>query len=255
MQNDTSTAISPKFLKERNKLVHLYDCTLTFHDNLFYETRAMGRFYETGRLLHNIALSYALGFAQTPFHHADDIPQYASELAALNDAGVYVTPASGIDVRFVINTFKYGDERSAIMMEKSNRNLPTFGRAKEIAVGSRFRFGVLSESALSFPQWIRMGLWMSKARLEVSSPIPLTPISEETTHIVRTYPLNPADLPDAALLKMFDLVAMRPSNLVENAEIYSDTWWQGSDKLFLPAGMRYRIVDVMSVMPTKRGRK
>lgn len=240
--------------------MRLYDCTLTFHDNLFYETRTMGRFYETGRLLHNIALSYALGFAQTPYHHAEDIPQYASELAALNEAGVYVTPAAGVDVRFAINTFKYGDERTAIMMEKANRNLPTFGRAKEVAVGSRFRFGVLSEGELRFPHWIRMGLWMSKARLEVAPPIPLTSITDADAdaQVVRRYPLNPADLPETARLTLFDLVAMRPSNLVENAEIAASAWWQGTlddQRITLPAGMRYRVADLMTASPSKRGRK
>ena len=29
--------------------MRLYHCTLTFHDSLFYETRTMGRLYETGR--------------------------------------------------------------------------------------------------------------------------------------------------------------------------------------------------------------
>src|SRR5688572_13782608 len=129
----------------------LYHCELTFHDNLFYETRTLGRLYETGRLLHNIALCYALGFAQTTYHHALDVPNYAEEMAALNQAGIYVTPANGDDVRYVVHTFKYGDERNAIFMERSNANIPTFGRAKEIGIGSRFSFGVLSEDSLSFP--------------------------------------------------------------------------------------------------------
>jgi CRISPR-associated protein Csc1 len=238
--------------------MRLYECTLTFHDNLFYETRTMGRFYETGRLLHNIALSYALGLAATPFHHADDIPQYAVELAALNQAGVYVTPAGGIDVRFSINTFKFGDEQTSVFMEKLNRNLPTYGRAKEVAVGSSFRFAVMSETEIAFPRWIRMGLWMSKARLEVSDAIPLTHVEENTRRVIRRYPLNPADLPDEARLGLFDLVAMRPSNLVENAEITAAAWWRctiGTATLDLPVGMRYRAADATTTAPIKKKRK
>lgn len=237
----------------------LYDCRLEFHDNLFYETRTMGRFYETGRLLHNIALTYALGFAQTTYHHADDIPRYAEELAALNDTGVYVTPARGEDVRFAVHTFKFGEERNAVMMEKSNRNLPTYGRAKEVAVGSRFRFGVLSDGEIDFPHWVRMGLWMSKAQLTVLSETTLTEHRESARHIVSAYPLNPADLPVTASLTLFDLVAMRPSNLVENAEVAADHWWRGTvdgRTLNLPFGMRYQIADVQptTAKPTKRGR-
>lgn len=236
----------------------LYECRLTFHENLFYETRTMGRFYETGRLLHNFALSYALGLATTPFHHADDIPQYGAELAGLNAAGVYVTPAAGVDVRYSINTFKFGDETTSVFMEKSNRNLPTYGRAKEVAVGSQFRFGVLSEQVIGFPRWIRMGLWMSKARLEVSPAVLLTRTDGGQKQVVRRYPLNPADLPDGARLGLFDLVAMRPSNLVENAEIAAADWWHGqvaNTDVALPAGLRYRVADasLVSSKPKKKG--
>lgn len=235
--------------------MNLYDCQLVFHENLFYETRTMGRFYETGRLLHNIALSYALGFAQTDYYHADAVPGYAKELAAVNDAGVYVTPARGENVSFAIHTFKFGEEKTSVYMQQLNANIPTYGRAKEVAVGSRFRFGVLSERELDFPRWIRMGLWMSKARLTVSAPVTLSEVAGEAAHTVNDYPLNPADLPETAALKLFDLVAMRPSNLVENAELVSQRWWHwnvnGRD-LFLPAGMRYRVADVQPQPPKKR---
>lgn len=223
--------------------MRLYDCQLEFHDNLFYETRTLGRLYETGRLLHNIALAYALGFAQTPYHHAVDVPNYREELASLNVAGVYVTPAGGEDIQYVVNTFKLGDERNAVFMERSNANLPTYGRAKEIAINSKFRFGVLSEDKLNFPRWIRMGLWLSKARLEITE-IALSQVgADERT--ISLYPLNPGDLPETAELKLFDLVSMRPSSLVENALIRADSWWQGLHpkygRFVLPAGMQYRI--------------
>lgn len=223
--------------------MRLYDCELTFHDNLYYETRTLGRLYETGRLLHNIALCYALGFAQTSYHHAEDVPKYRDELAPLNEAGVYVTPASGENINYVVNTFKFGEERNAVFMARSNKNIPTYGRAKEIAVNSRFRFGVLSEQPRAFPNWVRMGLWMSKARLEVRE-IALRP-AEMGEHIVSRYPMNPLDLPDNAELKLFDLVSMRPSSLVENALIDADAWWQGRDPdgkpFYLPADMQHRI--------------
>jgi CRISPR-associated protein Csc1 len=226
----------------------LYHCELMFHDNLFYETRTLGRLYETGRLLHNIALCYALGFAQTTYHHALDVPNYAEELAALNEAGVYVTPANGDDVRYVVHTFKYGDERSAIFMERSNANVPTYGRAKEVGIGSRFSFGVLSEAALSFPHWIRMGLWLSKAQLTVSAPITLRRVDTAREDTVNAYPMNPMDLPVSAELRLFDLVSMRPTSLVENALIQAEAWWEGTlprgRVARLPVGLRHQIAEV-----------
>lgn len=230
--------------------MRLYDIELTFHDNLFYETRTLGRLYETGRLLHNIALCYALGyslgsgFAQTTYHHALDRPHYKQELAPLNDAGIYVTPAKDIQIDYAVHTFKYGEEQNSVRMERSNKNLPTYGRAKEIAVGSRFRFGVLSTTALNFPEWIRMGIWMSKARLSITE-IALTQV-EAGEKTVSCYPINPRDLPASSTLKVFDLMSMRPSSLVENALIQADSWWQAihpdtEQRFWLPVGMSHTI--------------
>lgn len=223
----------------------LYECQLEFHDNLFYETRTMGRLYETGRLLHNIALCYALGFAQTTFHHSDDVPRYAAEFAALNDAGLYVTPAAALDIQYVVSTFKYGAEQNYVMMEKSNRNVPTFGRAKEIGVNSRFRFLVLAEHETAFPRWIRMGIWLSKARLTTSARYELRQLREWRTETVQSVPLNPGDLPTSATLEVFDLVSMRPTSLVENAEVRAESWWVWSEetgeKHYLPVGLHHNV--------------
>lgn len=223
--------------------MRLYELELTFHDNLFYETRTLGRLYETGRLLHNIALCYALGFAQTTYHQQRDAPNYTEELAPLNDAGIYVTPAKDINITYVVHTFKYGEEPTSVHMERSNDNLPTYGRAKEIAVGSKFRLGILSKAEIraKIPDWIRMGIWLSKARVEVIE-IPLTP-TEAGEYTVSRYPVNPRDLPEGASLKVFDLVSMRPSSLAENALIVADHWWQGvhprDGRFYLPAHLSH----------------
>lgn len=222
--------------------MRLYECTLTFHENLYYETRTLGRLYETGRLLHNIALCYALGLASTTYYHADYVPQYAAELTPLNESGIYLTPATGLNLRYSINTFKFGAEKNAIFMAPSNENLPTFGRAKEVAVESKFRFAILSEKALTLPIWVRMGIWMSKARLTYTE-YPLERRRGERTETVRRYPLNQADLPATATLKLFDLISMRPSSLVENALIEADDWWlcqmSQSEHFYLPVGMKH----------------
>ena len=38
-------------------------CRLVLHDSVYYSTREVGRLFETGRYLHNWALTYALGLA------------------------------------------------------------------------------------------------------------------------------------------------------------------------------------------------
>ncbi len=223
----------------------IYECQLEFHDSLFYETRTLGRLYETGRLLHNIALCYALGFAQTSFHHVDDVPRYADEFAEVNDKHIYVTPAAGINIQYTINTFKLGDETFGIsaqtVQDRRNKNRISYGRAKEIAIGSDFRFMVLTEEALFFPRWIRMGLWLSKAQLTISARYEARQVREQRSETIRSVPLNPADLPESVTLEVFDLVSMRPTNLIENAEISAESWWTWQDSAgraqYFPAGL------------------
>ena len=172
--------------------MYLYLCRLTFHENLFYATREMGRLYETGRYLHNYALTYALGFAVAPYFHARQVPRYAEELDPLNERGIYVTPARGVNVRYELNTFKYANNAYRVKMAPSSRNTPTFGRAKEIAVNSQFEFAVLSQEQLKLPRWIRMGLWRSKALVECLDEVGVEklPLSKQ----VASLPLNPLDI-------------------------------------------------------------
>jgi CRISPR-associated protein Csc1 len=212
-------------------------CRLTFHENLFYATREMGRLYETGRYLHNYALTYALGLAVAPYFHRRQIPHYEEELTPLNDNGIYVTPARGVDVRYELVTFKHADPAYHQQMVAKRHNIPSYGRAKEIAVGSRFEFAVASREPMSLPCWVRMGLWQSKARLEclVQAEGRMTDPTERTSSL----PLNPLDV--AGDLKVYDLISMPPSSLVENARIYTE-WLQAEidgRTLSLPAHMGY----------------
>ncbi len=217
--------------------MHLYLCRLTFHENLFYATREIGRLYETGRYLHNYALTYALGFAVAPYFHAQQVPRYAEELEPLNERGVYVTPARGVNVRYELNTFKYANNAYHVKMAPSSRNTPTFGRAKEIAVDSQFEFAVLSQERLKLSRWVRMGLWRSKALVECLGEVGVerASLSEQ----VASLPLNPLDV--AGKLGIYDLISMPPSSLVENARIEAE-WLRaevGQRVIMLPAGMAY----------------
>lgn len=213
-------------------------CQLTFHENLFYATREVGRLYETGRHLHNYALTYALGLVSAPYYQPKQIPAYADELSVLNERGVYVTPARGLDVRYQLVTFKFANNAYHVEMEKSSRNLPTFGRAKEIAVGSVFEFAVIHADAIQLPRWVRMGLWRSKAALKIVGEADLKP-AKEAEHTA-SLPLNPLDV--VGDFRLYDLISMPPSSLAENARL-STTWWLAEmpqrGPLYLPAHMCY----------------
>lgn len=213
------------------------ECQITLHEPLFFATREIGRLYETGRYLHNYALTYALGLITTPYHIAEHAPNYR-ELMALNDRGVYVTPAQPLQVAFQLATFKYGEEQLHVEMEQASRNTPSFGRAKELAVNSRFRCYVLSyEQALAaqLPRWIRLGKWMSKARLEVQEPLRVAARDHGAYHC--PVPLNPLDLL-LEQLDTFDIISMPPSSLVANARLHGRAYHLPTGAL--PDGLAYR---------------
>lgn len=217
--------------------MRLYVCRLTFHENLFYATREAGRLYETGRYLHNYALTYALDFAAAPYFQRQQIPNYAEELRPLNKKGIYVTPARGINVMYELVTFKYADNAYRVRMSPGRSNTPSYGRAKEVSVGSVFEFVVLSRELLKLSRWVRMGLWRSKALVACIGDAEVKTVSRSEQ--IASLPLNPLDV--RGDLRIFDLISMPPSSLVEHARI--ETEWLHADvngtPYWLPAGMAY----------------
>jgi CRISPR-associated protein Csc1 len=214
--------------------MRIYLCRLVLQENLYYATREVGRLYETGRCLHNYALTYALGLAVAPYFQAQQVPRYAEELTPLNERGIYVTPARDIDIRYSLHTFKYASNLYHVEMEKGSRNTPSFGRAKEISVGSIFEFAVLSATeSVKLPRWVRLGLWRSKAEITWKE------FSEVQLHqgsFTSGLPLNPLDVPGR--LQVFDLISMPPVSLVLNARI-EGSYYALPNGTQLPAGMQY----------------
>lgn len=85
-------------------------CDLELHDSLYFASREIGRLYETERTIHNYALCYALGLASSQYFTREQKPTYRQDLSALNERGIYVTPARDLFVDFMLNTWKYGDD-------------------------------------------------------------------------------------------------------------------------------------------------
>ena len=216
---------------------------LTLHDSLYYATREMGRLYETESVIHNWALTYALGLIQKPYRSFDSVPTYKEDLAIINEAGVYVTPAKPIRYDYVISTFKLADNRHRPFSTVSNvrkkelgitvTNKPSFGRAKELAPESEFEFFVIGKLPDQLPKWIRLGLWMSKARIEIEDmKSSLTPKRGVFTC---SHLLNPIDLP--ILPELYDLISMPPVSLLQNAR-FNGEYIEFGD-VCLPTSMAY----------------
>jgi CRISPR-associated protein Csc1 len=212
-------------------------CRLTLHENVFYATREIGRLYETGRYLHNYGLAYALGLVNAPYNNATAVPRYQEDLALLNQQQIYVTPAKPLHVTFDLNTFKYADNRYRVKMEQSSRNTPTFGRAKELAVGSSFELLIISAAIPRLPRWVRLGKWMSKAALQV--------VSQEAVDIVQSATfasaaaLNPLDMPPNVQVLAYDLISMPPVSLLDQVQLVGEHYHL-ADGRRLPADLAFR---------------
>jgi CRISPR-associated protein Csc1 len=232
---------------------HVYRCTLELHDSLYYATREIGRLYETEPVLHNYALCYALGLVDSAkyattvsedssyrYFCPEQVPMYEAHLTPLNQQGIYLTPARAVRHAAVLNTWKYADNRYHVEMQKTQKNIPSFGRAKEIAPESQFEFFAISQEPLTFPRWIRLGKWMSKAELDVKElPPPKHNTAREFTF---PYPLNPLDVMFTNQVVSYDTINMPPVSLICNVRMVGKHYtFEGSkEPLKLPVNMEYR---------------
>src|SRR5438445_8489755 len=71
--------------------MEIYRCDITLHDYRFFATTERGKVAETGPFIHNYALTYALGWAISPWYHEEQKPLYREELSRVGKR--YITPA------------------------------------------------------------------------------------------------------------------------------------------------------------------
>ena len=216
-------------------MTNIYRCEIELHDSLYYATREIGRLYETEAILHNYSLCYALGLIKSDTYRyfcKEQIPQYEEHLTQLNEQQIYVTPARSLRHASVLNTWKYANNNYHVEMTKTQKNIPSFGRAKEIAPESIFEFFVISQNALKLPKWIRLGKWMSKAEVKMEQ----TQVKTKTGNFTCTYPLNPLDVMFTNQVISYDVINMPPVSLIRNV-ILNGEYYEG---LNLPVNMAYR---------------
>lgn len=229
----------------------IYRCQLELHDSLYYATREIGRLYETEPVIHNYALCYALGLIDSevystrvaeehPYRYfcAEQVPKYEEHLTPLNAQGIYITPARSLSHSATLNTWKYANNNYHVEMEKTQKNIPSFGRAKEIAPESRFEFFAIAQKPLMLPKWIRLGKWMSKAAVEVKE---LSIGKQSENEFTFPYLLNPLDVMFSHQVISYDVVNMPPVSLIRNVRLQGQFYQ--TDKLIIPSGMQYRFRD------------
>jgi CRISPR-associated protein Csc1 len=209
-------------------------CLLMLHDFTYYATREMGRLYETGKYLHNYGLTFALGLARAAYFNAGQVPTYAAHLAPLNEAGIYVTPARPVAYDFLFHTFKMAAVWYYSITPQTTVNKVLYGRAKELTPASTFEYFVISSKQTKLPRWIRLGKWMSKARVEIVEAVEVKPKSDRS--FASACVLNPLDI--SGRLQTYDLISMPPVSLVVNARI-EGPYYELPDGTKIPADMAY----------------
>ncbi|WP_373480510.1 type I-D CRISPR-associated protein Cas5/Csc1 [Geminocystis sp.] len=237
---------------------NIYKCRIELHDSLYYATREIGRLYETEAILHNYSLCYALGLVDSKKYQttvsdedsysyfcAEQIPKYKKHLTPLNDQKIYVTPARSINHNSILNTWKYANNNYHVEMEKMQKNIPCFGRTKEIATESVFECFIISEKSLKktnyqdnewkwkLPKFIRLGKWMSKAELTIEK---IEKSNIKNANFTCPYPLNPLDIMFTNQLISYDVINMPPVSLIKNVTMNGE-YYEG---LNLPVNINYR---------------
>ena len=231
-------------------MAFIYRCQIELHDSLYFATREIGRLYETEPVIHNYALCYALGLVDSEIYSTtvseehsyryfcpEQVPKYEPHLTAINQQGIYVTPARSISHSSTLNTWKYANNNYHVEMEKTQKNIPSFGRTKEIAPESKFEFFIISEKSLKLAKWIRLGKWMSKAAVEIVEQKEVKRSPSETDFIF-PYLLNPLDVMFSHQVISYDVVNMPPVSLIQNVKMLGR--YYEFDKLKIPACMEYR---------------
>lgn len=215
----------------------LYFCSLTLEESLFFASKEVSQMYVTAPYLGNYALTYALHLASEEYR-GKERPQYEEDFQSLD---AYVFPAKFLEYRWTAQSFNSPGEGFYLCMGKNivvdgmmRRRLqeeygrvlemggrfpvfnsPQMGVLKMIAPESRAIFFVLSKEALHFPQFIRLGKFLAKCRVEASE----LSFEECAGPFLCSFPLNPVDLAREYIVRSYSVVSLKPVSLIEAVQV------------------------------------
>ncbi len=250
---------------------YIYRCTIQLKETTFFSTREVSDLYQTEPFIGHLALCYALGLA--PVRYASDgTMHYQHDFAALNEQGVYVTPATLQDqTYYTLESFNtqadsywsamgnntlvtapsggwaerdskswYIFSSTAKKHKKGAENRPQFGRTRSLAIGNRAQFFIISQEqqSLPLPRYIRLGKWMSKAHLIEVRPIQI--VGEQDAGGEVPFLLAAPDLPADMSLLAFDLLNVAPVPLVRFAQVQGPCY-ELEGNVLLPRGMQFNL--------------
>ena len=228
--------------------MYIYRCEFQLMENLFFASREVDNFFQTEAVIGNYALAYALGLCQASYHNKGEIT-YAEDLEKLNEVGIYVTPGTLTEEpRFTVVQFNalsdsywYQMEQNAISVNPRlgarAANFPQIGRLKLLSIGNKGVFYLTSRDEFRVPRYIRLGKFMSKAKISAYKQRYREIHAENVPY--RNY-LNPNDLPSDMQIGMFDMLNIRPTPLIRHVQLSGEFYQFADDgKTQLPVGMQF----------------
>lgn len=242
--------------------MHIYVADLHLLEHTYFASREIGSLFESEPLIGNYALTYAVGLCSAPYRlaGADSGPRYDRDLGPLNQRGLYVTPAGFSRLRMALSTFNgqtdsyyYRFAQNAIAATRDKvkaMNFPQTGRIRMLGLDSTARFYLLDRDGrlaagreAPLPLYIRLGKFMSKARVTWSPPYTPGQITTASSGQAATGLLNSADLPDTRALVAYSSYNIHPAPLLQDA-LLTGTFWHfrhADSEIRLPVGMEYGV--------------
>ncbi|MFP5269746.1 type I-D CRISPR-associated protein Cas5/Csc1 [Coleofasciculus sp.] len=226
---------------------------------VFFASRELSDTYYTEGAIGNYALAYALGWARAPYRlmgKDTGRPRYLEDLTPLAQQ-CYILPAypveGGLSFRFerfnalsdsywyAMTNNRVATAREDLPLKRTGKkpstfrpsNFPQTGRLRVIERGSRFQTLVFGNQEL--PEYIRVGKFTSKVRVDVMGELTVTLLSAGE-HYCNVY-LSAADLPNNLELFSFDLISIPPVSLLKNLRFNGAAWKVGD--FTLPANLRF----------------
>ena len=245
---------------------HIYRCALELLEPTFFSTREISSLYQTDPFIGHLALCYALGLAPSRYESDGHTIHYREDLGTLNEQGIYLTPATIAAPRFTLGQFNAQPESywsamgnnalitapEGFWAEKDGaswyitdgtqrrkhgvENRPQFGRIRALAIGTRAEFFIISREPLTLPRYLRLGKWMSKARLDAQPALIKAELADGTIPQL----LAPADLAPATQIVACDLLNVAPTPLIRHSRIVGPCYQLDHDTV-LPQGMQFNL--------------
>lgn len=226
-------------------LSKLFRLEITAEDPIFFSTREANKRINTGRYLHNYALTYSLIYASG---ETDKLSKYSQKiekenrkgpkyLEDLSELNFYIFPAEPVNVSFTsekVNTQSEG-YREEISGERGKRYF-TGHTLKRIDTGSNFETFLIAESDIEIPNFARLGKFMSKIKIEMEElDYQEKGVQEEKITSV----LNALDTPEEfeSEAKNLKVEKMRPTPIILSA-VYSGKAFVTEDEV-IPSDVGY----------------